>query len=105
MLKWDGETNNNLFIHCDGVRWLWNNILTYSHIEWVLPRRIEDICWHGGENFVMKTASLYGILSPDSLYGSTRNDRCFEDQTWTMEQIRKLFYLCILGLMSRLLIL
>lgn len=42
MCKKDGETIDHLFIHCDGVRWIWNSILNSQSMDWVMPRRIED---------------------------------------------------------------
>lgn len=71
MCRSDGETYDHLFIHCDCVRWLWNNILASQHIDWVLPRCIEDV--------LFGIARLFGILSRNALYGvcGEKNNRCF----------------------------
>lgn len=43
MCKRDGETIDHLFLHCDGARVLWNDILISQHMDWVLPKPMEDV--------------------------------------------------------------
>lgn len=58
MCKRDGETIDHLFIHCDGVHWLWNDILAAQQINWVLPRRIEDVVQAWRRKFQDKNSKL-----------------------------------------------
>ncbi|XP_022865490.1 uncharacterized protein LOC111385340 [Olea europaea var. sylvestris] len=98
MCKKDGETINHLFIHCDGVRWLWDSILASQSMNWVLLRRIEDLVWAWKRKFRDKDSKLLWNLIPRCIVWCIwreRNDRYFEDQTKTTEQIRELFYLTL----------
>lgn len=43
MYRRNRETPGHLFLHCDGARLLWNDILASQHLDWVLPRRMENV--------------------------------------------------------------
>ncbi|XP_022869431.1 uncharacterized protein LOC111388851 [Olea europaea var. sylvestris] len=98
MCKRDGETNDHLFLHCEGVRWLWNTILTSQHMDWVMPRRMEDVLRAWSRKFRDKDSGLVWNLFPGCIVWCVwreRNIRCFEDQAKTTEQIREWFYMTL----------
>jgi hypothetical protein len=43
MCKVDGESVDNLFLHCVMARELWNMVFSLFGIQWVMLRRVVDL--------------------------------------------------------------
>lgn len=37
------ETIDHLFLYFDAGRLLWNDVLAFQHMDWMLPRCMEDV--------------------------------------------------------------
>ncbi|KAG7984487.1 hypothetical protein I3843_04G163600 [Carya illinoinensis] len=49
MCKKDGESVNHLFLHCEVSRFLWDEVLSWTGLHWVMPKDVVDLMvgWKG----------------------------------------------------------
>ena len=50
MCKVNRETMDHLLLHCDFVQSLWSLVFCLFRLQWVTPKRVDDLlaCWKGG---------------------------------------------------------
>ncbi|KAG2724440.1 hypothetical protein I3760_01G016600 [Carya illinoinensis] len=99
MCKKDGESVNHLFLHCEVSRFLWDEVLSWTGLHWVMPKDVVDLMvgWKGLKG-CKKAASVWKMIPPCLMWclWIERNRRCFDDKERTLEDLR-VFFMGTLG--------
>jgi hypothetical protein len=100
LCKLNRESVDHLFLHCEDGSALWNAIFSCFGLSWVMPNSVAGLfaCWWLGACFrsaiVWKTVPLCLLWS----LWRERNDRNFNDQERTLEELKcSFFFLSLLG--------
>ena len=94
LCKLNRESVDHLFLHCEDTSALWNAIFRCFGLSWVMPNSVADLfaCWWLGGHFrsaiVWKTVPLCLLWS----LWRKRNDRNFNDQGRTLEELKSSFF-------------
>ncbi|KAF5463697.1 hypothetical protein F2P56_013842 [Juglans regia] len=94
LCKRDGESVNHLFVHCKVTRFLWNEVLSWTGLHWVMPREVVDLLvgWKGVKG-CKKAMSVWKMIPPCLMWciWLERNGRCFEDRECSLGDLRVFF--------------
>jgi hypothetical protein len=88
LCKRDGESVDHL-LHCDVASTLWNHVLSWFGMSWVMPRIVIDLfaCWWKAGR--PRSAAVWKIVPICILWcvWKEKNLRCFEDLENSLEDI------------------
>lgn len=94
LCKRDGESVDHLLIHCDIAQALWTAIFSRFGLSWVMPHRVVDLfaCWWTGGR--SRNAVVWKMVPSCLMWclWRERNDRTFEDQERTLEELKSFFF-------------
>ncbi|KAG6694688.1 hypothetical protein I3842_09G061500 [Carya illinoinensis] len=95
MCKGAGESVEHLLLHCDTARSLWNEVFGRLDMAWVMPKTVEAAlsCWASlrGRQPIKAIWKMIPLCIMWCLW-QERNERTFEDQARSMEELRALFF-------------
>jgi hypothetical protein len=102
MCKRQGESVDHLLLHCETACALWDTILSRFGLSWVMPLRVIELfeCWWtGGRSNSAVVWKMVPLCLMWCLWRE-RNDRSFEDQERTLEELKSFFFILFsLGLL------
>jgi hypothetical protein len=89
----DGETVDHLLLHCGVANALWNVILSWFGLCWVMPSSVKELfaCWWSGGR---SRSAVVWKMAPLCLMWCIwreRNARCFEDSSRSFEDLKHYF--------------
>jgi hypothetical protein len=94
LCKRDGESVDHLLIHCDIAQALWTALFSRFGLSWVMPLRVVDLfaCWWTGGR--SRNAVVWKMVPSCLMWclWRERNDRTFEDQERTLEELKSFFF-------------
>jgi hypothetical protein len=97
LCKRNGEHVDHLLLHCEVVYAVWNAIFSHFGMPWVMPNRVVDLfaCWWMGNR--SQSAVIWNIVFPCLMWclWRERNDRNFENQERTLEELMSFFLLLL----------
>jgi hypothetical protein len=92
------ESVDHLLLHCEVACALWNAIFSRFGLSWVMPLRVVDLfaCWWTGGR--SRSAVVWKMVPSCLLWclWRERNDRNFEDQERTLEELKTFFFYSLL---------
>jgi hypothetical protein len=94
MCKRHGESVDHLLLHCEAASALWSTIFSRFGLSWVMPLRVIDLFaswWTGGRS---QSAVVWKMVPSCLMWclWRERNDRNFEDQERSIEELKSFFY-------------
>ncbi|KAG6705367.1 hypothetical protein I3842_07G176000 [Carya illinoinensis] len=95
MCKGGGESVDHLLLHCDTVGTLWNEVFTRLDMAWVMPKTVKAALasWPNvsGRQPIRAMWKMIPLCIMWCLW-QERNERTFEDQERSLEELKVLFF-------------
>ena len=89
MCKRDGETVDDLLLHCAAVQVLWNYVFQAFHVQWVLPRSVLDLLFGWRNWFGRHHSHIWNLVLLCLMWmvWCERNSRTFDDMKKSDDQL------------------
>ena len=95
MCKCNGESVDNLFLHCPVAMDLWSKVFGLFGVSWVMLQSVAGLltCWQG--RFGRHRNGYIWLIVPHCLLcclWRERNSRCFEDNERSIPNLKLFFF-------------